>query len=200
MTQRNQPYRSRPLATACAKSFVNLARPFLDEVAAGDLNAGVQKVAANTSNLVSAATNLLLAIELYLKSLLIGSNLNPPRRHDLGELFKYLPSDRRNAIEARYSRARASREPTQIKIIHAAMQAWPDGGKPIAPRPEDFPPVTGPDTVAGILERAGDSFCAWRYIYESVRQGERYFFITLEYGRLLLLCEVIDQYIRDSDS
>src|SRR5262249_29254465 len=55
----------------------------------------------DVGELVASATNIILALELYLKTLLIAADRSVPTEHDLVILFGWLPKDNRNEL-ARY--------------------------------------------------------------------------------------------------
>ena len=85
---KNRDYR---FAFQCAESFFGLANPYLEKIGA-DLNGGVMAASKDPGGLISSATNLALALELYLKSLRAGLELSVPETHNLWSLYKTLPN------------------------------------------------------------------------------------------------------------
>lgn len=84
-------------AIDAADGFYRLSSQFTDALPE-DL-AAAANAAQDLGALTASATNLILAVELYLKAVLIGAELPVPWTHDLVELFKSLPENWRTAIE-----------------------------------------------------------------------------------------------------
>ena len=190
--EKNRDYR---FAFQCAESFFNLAKPYLDKVGA-DLNGGVMAAAQDPGGLVSAATNLALAIELYLKSLRTCLELSVPETHNLCALYKSLPNAVKQAIESKYNEKVSNTPKEKLLQLKVAYEVATSDG----PKAPDFPkePDQSND-VRPLLKRSANAFQLWRYVYESVKPGERYYFIKLEDSHLILLCHSLKEYIQEND-
>ena len=189
---KNRDYR---FAFQCADSFFNLAKPYLNKVG-NDLNGGVVAASQDPGGLVSAATNLALALELYLKSLRMGLELSIPETHNLWTLYKSLPSNVKRLIEQNYNQTVEATPKEELKEIKVAYELGTADG-PKVPR---FPKYENESKdVKAILKRSANAFQIWRYIYESIKPGERYYFIRLEYSHLILLCYSVREYIQEND-
>ena len=191
--KKNRDFR---FAFKCAQSFFDLSKPFLEEVGA-DLNGGVLVAAQDPGALVSAATNLSLSLELFIKSLRIGLGLSVSDTHNLWALYKSLPNNVKQIIEYKYNQKVSSTPKENVLKLNVAYEHDSTGDGPKAPV---FPKHQSLSTEAKpLLKRSSNAFVTWRYIYESVKPGERYFFIALEYSHLILLLESIKEYIQEND-
>ncbi|WP_199930361.1 hypothetical protein [Sedimenticola thiotaurini] len=191
--EKNRDFR---FAFKCAQSFFELSKPFLEEVGS-DLNGGVLVAAQDPGALVSAATNLSLSLELFIKSLRVGLGLSVPDTHNFWALYKSLPNNVKQIIESKYNQKVSNTPKEKLFKLNVAYEHDSTGDGPKAPV---FPNQQGLSTeVKPLLKRSSNAFVTWRYIYESVKPGERYFFITLEYSHLIILLETIKEYIREND-
>ena len=190
--EKNRDFR---FAFQCAESFLNLATPYLTKMGVG-LNEGPLVAKDDPGGLVCSATNLTFAIELYLKSLRIGLELGVPSTHNLWELYKSLPNNAKQIIETKYDDRVSKILDTDLFELSIALEvATPDG--PTAP---EFP--NNPDEakdLRSLLQRTNNAFQTWRYLYEAVEPGERYFIIKFEYSHLLVLCHSIREHIQEND-
>src|SRR5665811_1042974 len=86
-----QPVAADPhLAVAAADAFRELAKPFLRWIGR-DMTTAHERAVRAPGMLVASATNLSLAVELYLKALSIAVGLTPMKSHDLVALYGGLP-------------------------------------------------------------------------------------------------------------
>ena len=96
-------------AVASADAFVSQARAawlrFEEDPERADATAG-----KHIGELIVSATNLSLAIELYLKALLLENGLAAQKTHELPQLFRCLPRKIQLDIEAQYDVLRKSEE------------------------------------------------------------------------------------------
>ena len=172
--KKNRDFR---LAFQCADSFFGLAKPYFDQIGA-DLNGGVMAASKDPGSLISAATNLTLAIELYLKSLRTSLQLSVPETHNLWSLYKSLPTNVKHLIEEKYSQKVASTPDEKLLQLKVAYELATGDG----PKAPEFPKNENESNeVKQLLKRSANAFQLWRYVYESVKPGERYYFIKLEY-------------------
>ncbi len=131
---------------------------------------------------VASAVSLGFAIEVYLKTLLSGFGVHPPRSHSLNRLFNLLPDPGKRLAAAIYAEER-SRKGSGIGAITLAV------GEREVPVWEDS--LAAPADIESALGRIADVVVAWRYPFEvSIPGGDKYQFRHLEYGSLLACCQV----------
>jgi hypothetical protein len=138
--------------------------------------------------LVAAAANLSFAVELYIKTLLAVLRIDVPTGHHLGKLYASVPQAVRDEIEMSYATwRRRYGGPASITIAKGPLTPprWEDG------RSESY-------NLGAVLDRSGDIFSSWRYIYEFTHPGHGgYQFHRFEYWLLLAACDVIHVAILD---
>ena len=149
----------------------------------------VQRGLSNLGALFASATNLALAVELYLKSLMILLRMDIPNTHELWTIFKRFPSELRSAIESQFD---SSLDSVPGQTVALQLDIWA-GGEPKAPLP-DIPTDEKYD-LKSLLKRCNNAFVTWRYIYERGEQGKHVLF-EYEYVRLGVLCEVLRHIIQ----
>ncbi|HXY15457.1 MAG TPA: HEPN domain-containing protein [Terriglobales bacterium] len=177
--------RDTSAALACAEAFQRIAEPLLPGIAQ-DVEGNVQFPHAprNIGDLVVAAVNLAFAVELYIKALLAEFQINVPQTHDLGKLYDAIPQSLRNEIEKSYDtnwREHWYGKRASITIAKGPLE-----------QPEWRDYRNQPKNLGAVLERSGDVFTSWRYIYEFTEPGQgSYQFHDFEYGLLLSACNAI---------
>lgn len=136
---------------------------------------------------VSSATNIGFAVELYLKALLVQSGLSVPKSHDLSKLHGCLPPDSQARIEQLYVTRCHSLPPDERH------------GFTIAKGPITRPQLPVNDySLRSLLDRSRDIFASWRYVFEfSPAPHSDYQFHHFDYMPLLCLCEAIRAEIKD---
>ena len=143
----------------------------------------------NLGELFAAATNLALAIELYLKSLAIATGSPVLRNHNLLELFDALPQVIRESIELRFRvRMDCLEKQGGSLALHLAITSVP------VPPPIESVPVPDAESlnVRGVLAAEKDAFKTWRYMYESGPEFPAHF--SLEYGRLGVIANTLQDH------
>jgi len=95
------PGRDPKLALDSADSFRSLAGRFVSSIRM-HLNYAWQDALADLGGLVASATNLTLAVEIYLKTLYILLGLQVPHTHNLLRLFSGLPREVQEALTHDY--------------------------------------------------------------------------------------------------
>jgi hypothetical protein len=129
-----------------------------------------------------------LAVELYLKAVLIGAELPVPWTHDLVELFESLPENWRTAIKDRYN-ARAGSTPsvTSSLRLHVRLETEVDSIEDIE---ASRTPVD--QSLPSLLGRNRSAFVTWRYIHEGMsRDKVEVEVYEYEFRRLRLICEIL---------
>ena len=180
--------RDTSAALVCAEAFQRLTEPFLARIAE-DVEEGTQSPARNIGDLVAAAANLAFAVELYIKTLLAELQINVPQTHDLGKLYAAIPQSVRDDIEKSYAARRKDWYGRRASITIAK-------GPANQPKWDDYRSKS--NDVGAVLDRSGDVFSSWRYIYEFTEPGQgNYQFHHFEYGLLLSACHAIRAAIND---
>ncbi len=148
------------------------------------------------AGIVSSATNLALALELYLKSIRAGLGLSVPETHNLWGLYKGLPQNVKKLIEDKYKHKLLVAGPENLYTVRTAYTI--SGAD--APKLHDFKGSKDEKKdIKSVLKRSSNAFHLWRYVYESIAPGEEYFYINLEYSHLLLICDSLSEFIREHD-
>jgi len=144
----------------------------------------------NIGDLVVAAANLAFAVELYIKALLTELQINVPQTHDLSKLYAAIPQPFRNEIEKSYDanwREHWHGKRASITIAKGPVE-----------QPEWSDYRSQPKDLGAVLDRSGDTFSSWRYIYEFTEPGQgSYQFHHFEYGLLLSACDAIRSVINE---
>ena len=102
--------RSPDTAVITADSFRKLSKVFTDSLIGLDRETLPQRLKEDFGGLVASATNLTLALELYLKSLRIVLGLSVPQHHNLWDLYKAVPQGYKTQIEQRYEKLRQNKK------------------------------------------------------------------------------------------
>lgn len=90
-----------------ASAYYKLSKVFTDTLP--DDSVELSQIIFDASSLTASATNRILARELYLKALLVGSSVAVAMVHNLVTLFDALPEDTRRAITTEYDRRAKAR-------------------------------------------------------------------------------------------
>ena len=132
--------------------------------------------------IVACAVSLGFAVEVYLKTLLSGFGVHPPRSHSLNRLFSLLPDPGKRLAAAIYAEERSKKRSGNGAITLATgeweVPVWEDS-------------LAAPADIESALRRIADVVVAWRYPFEvSIPGDDKYQFRYLEYGSLLACCQV----------
>lgn len=172
------------LAIVSADSFFTNAVTFIDEIAYSKTNAH-EKAIQRIGDLIASATSLTLALELYLKAMLIAFRIEVPRTHNLDDIFKKVPVDVRQLIQSKYDRYLATSPwPVAELQLQTADKAvpWPS---------EDASSLSEKtlSDLNSLFKRTGNDFSTWRYLYEAVSGEVRE--IRYEFARLVAASKAI---------
>jgi hypothetical protein len=173
VSQRNNspwaPARDPRLALDSADAFRGLAQQFLSSIRQ-HVDLAWRDALNDLGGLVASATNLTLAVELYLKTLYILLRVPVPHTHNLLQLFSGLPQEVEEALTRAYD---AMGCPSPEVACGITLQLS------VRPLTDDDPrPEARPDHgLRSVLDRGRDAFETWRYLYERADQGVR----TVEY-------------------
>jgi hypothetical protein len=183
------------MAFRCAESFSKFAEPTLDRLFI-ELNSIPKEISSDQdfANVICAATNLCLSIELYLKSLRIGLGLSVPEHHNLWALCKSLPKGVKDILEKDYLEKVSSTPKGKAVTLRIAFVE--KGKNP----PTDFTVQDmRPNDMKSLLIRNSNAFTQWRYIYESIHYGETSYLINFEFIYLRYFKNTVRDYIRNND-
>lgn len=144
---------------------------------------------------VASATNRVLALELYLKSLLIGAGVEFPADHDLPTLYGRLPAYIQTEIEHEFhKKSFVADNPNILAQGIYWFQLTHKPGRHIEklaePKPVD-------NTLAGLLERNRRAFVESRYLFDQAKFEESSVFVY-EFLRLAILCDVLCKLLEES--
>jgi len=156
------PGRDPKLALDSADSFRSLAGRFVSSIRM-HVNYAWQDALADLGGLVASATNLTLAVEIYLKTLYILLGLQVPHTHNLLRLFSGLPSEVQEALTHDYD---AQECPSPEIACGITLQLSTSPLTSDDPHPEERPD----HSLVAILGRNKDAFETWRYLYERADQ------------------------------
>ena len=184
----------RNLAVGAADSFRAHSEIFIRSVG-DDLNEAQQRIRRDMGGLVASATMLALALELYLKALHISIHSHVPEGHHLWTLYKGLPNDLKQSLEAQYNHANTGLglgKAVEHRLTLVAVTK-PDEipGEDDGPFPED-----SRVDLKSVLVRSSDAFITWRYLHEGGKKGVMVYY-RYEFYRLGLICDVIRKHILD---
>ncbi len=175
--------RDAQVALVCGEAFQRLAAKFIPRIAAIK-EQPAQAMTNELGDLVTCATNLGFAIELYIKALLTQLDLSVPYVHDLRALYDKIPQPVRAIIEQVYD----EEWPEQLRILPHASFTLARG--PLEkPSWDDY---KGSPALPDLLARSRDLFQSWRYVFEfSQPEHNSYQFHQFEYGLLWCAAEAI---------
>lgn len=137
---------------------------------------------------IASATNRVLAVELYLKALLIGASVKFPAEHDLPTLFECLPKEIQREVEANFDKRKgiANNPNVLAEVIHWFQLT--DKAEHSIERAELPQPVQ--DSLRELLIRNRRAFMESRYLFDKASFEAPARFIY-EHLRLAVLCSVL---------
>lgn len=158
-----------------------------------DVDEMAKKVTQELPRVTFFATNLIFSVELYLKSIHALQKRPVPTNHNLWSLYQRLPRDVKERLEQEYLKLRASTnmkgglvrlllsnsELIDEKIVENHLLKKDKMNDPI-------------EILHTCLKRTGDSYKAWRYIFQTVDSDRGFKFIQLDWGPLLLLADTLN--------
>jgi len=175
------------IALLVADTFMNHAISFFDKT--GTVMGKIQfNSPQDIGLLVASATQLSLALELYLKALRMILKMPIPTTHDLWRLYNNLPITIKSTFEDKYNLVNSTKggELAEFSIIMLVSD------NPNEPTPKFSKDIKKID-LNSILKRSKDAFQTWRYIHEGGKSGE-YVSYNYEFYRLRLICDIVRGY------
>lgn len=170
---------------AAANAYYALSARFTDTLPR--MSVDVDQSRPDMDAAAASATNRLLALELYLKALLIGDNAVFKPVHDLKKLFDTLPPESQAHIERRYNERLRSRAGLGVSLglmlnFRLVDTLGGEFNKEVTVDPAF--------TLSEMLQAARDGFVASRYLFEKATYVSFNSF-HYDYVRLGVLCGVI---------
>lgn len=145
---------------------------------------------------LASATNRILALELYLKALLVGSSVPVPMVHNLVILFSHLPEATKVEIVSHYEQRCQAVDWTERSVSYILcfqLDVPVDStaiGETVEATPIDL-------TLVGLLERNNDGFIDSRYLFQRASANEANSF-EYEFQHLAILCKLLRQALEDN--
>lgn len=155
-----------------AMMFVNSLSP--------DIEKSHIQAAANIGELTASATMMPLAIELYLKALLLVYGKAAPKTHELPSLYAALPEGVKKACLTTYESFRQN-EPSgtaglELQIVNNRRNPSPKWDDNLTQRSSDH-------SLPAVLQRSSSAFVTWRYLF-AINTHEGTQAISYEFLRL----------------
>jgi hypothetical protein len=158
--------------------------------------AEVERQSLHMDEIAASATNRLLALELYLKALLVGANEVVPMKHDLKALFEALPNDMQQTVTHYFD------ERSKLDLGHKLswqltlyFRLGDDFDHTHVRKKKESVP-TGP-SLSALLTRNQHGFVVSRYLFQEVTRDNISTF-DYEYRRLAILCGVLCEALENS--
>ena len=190
------PKHDRDAAVAFAEAFLRVAEPVVIRIRKDVPESTTQSrpFLPSMGDVAAAATNLAFAIELYIKAILIASNVDVPTGrdgHNLGKLHAAMPQHFKDMIERSYEETRKKDWNGKYPSIILAMR----------PEPANLPNWDDNRSesldLGALLNRSPHIFTDWRYIYEFKNPGEGgWQSRRFEYALLLSACRAMRDTIK----
>jgi hypothetical protein len=183
----NKIYNAK-IAIAAGDSFRKHAHIFLATLGS-DINVANLRAAQDIGGLISSATTLALAVELYLKAHRIIARLPVLETHHLWTLYKTLPVSLKNIIERNYDKQNPVDGNDSCALVVVVDTDLTDKDEFNKWKERKASPDTD-NSLKGVLLRSSDAFVSWRYVHEQ-RNDPKLVELTYEYLRLDLIAHLL---------
>ncbi len=147
---------------------------------------------SDMSESVASATNRILALELYIKAILIAVPLPVPMKHDLLELFAVVPEWMRTSVTRKFDEATKADPKRICARVDTAFQLKGVHTEVNFPRES----VVLDPSLISLLERNKDGFANSRYLFENARWEEVAVY-RYEHPRLALICKILCETLEE---
>ena len=168
---------SPEIAALAGDAFLSLAQIFLQSLSTNSDGAAMDAM-EDIGGLLASATNLSLAIEIYLKAVLFHYRISVPHTHDLPELYKLIPT----AVQEQISNAYAVLQEDKNEVKEVKELVLQLARSPLFP--DDDPVLPQNNTILEMLSRNKNAFMTWRYAFSELtgkfNTSLRYEFLYLE--------------------
>jgi hypothetical protein len=159
-----------------------------------------ESIAANPPDsdaIAASATNRILALELYLKALLVGYNLPVPWHHDLLLLYESVPQVAQHAIRLQFDEKNdieyVDGKPIELLVCFQLAKSLSEKDwrkRAYASSPKDT-------SLVGVLERNKDGFALSRYLFQQAKFDQETVF-WYEHWRLSIVCSAICELLENA--
>jgi hypothetical protein len=157
------------VALDAADAWLRFALVFVEEVAADPDNAH-RLAFENLGELVVSATQLLTAIEYYLRALGMRLKLELTRKHELLPLFRALPNDLQDRIEQNTRAVAPGLDGRAAAVELIWYVAAP--GQPPPKQPPNDPGRSAAKDVHELVRRYSNLVNDWRFLFERGTVGQ----------------------------
>jgi HEPN domain-containing protein len=164
-----------------ADLFVTTLEKLLKRAEAGEIS--MNDVPLDIGFVIAAATEMCLAVELYLKAIWIRLGLDVPDTHNLWKLFKDLPSSEfAEVIYQVYEKQNAELPPGGPALARLYLSVGTEEDHELE-RPELH-------SVKDVLKYCEDGFVTWRYLFEKGEHGKTLAF-DFPFARLKIIAQIL---------
>jgi hypothetical protein len=178
-----------------ANAYYELSTVFTSQVP--ETLAEMAKTIVRNDLAAASATNRFLALELYLKALLMAASVRVPEVHNFVTLFAAIPAQNQKEIRAEYDK--------RISVIPGTGTAWGleilfgVGTTPLndAEIDKQIPRVQFDNSLPELLLRNKDGFVESRYLFAAAKPGKISCFYY-EHRTLAVLCGVLCEGLEHS--
>jgi hypothetical protein len=184
--------RDQDAAVTSARVFRQTALAVLERAPEGTGDGSRRASSESLGSVVCAATNLALALELYLKAAHIQARTNFSRRtHYLDGIYLALPDADRRDLAVKYDDLLSQVRDEQIQFIDLARG-------PVTPPPWEGR-IQLRDGLEPMLGRCRDAFVSWRYVFEiELADVSSHQMIRFEHSLMNTACEAIERHLNSS--
>ena len=176
------------LAARSADAFFARARSVVEKLSTSTRHHAGRYATDTLEEVVVAATNLGLSIELYMKTLWMLAGKKPPKGsqgHQLFVLFEGLPEDLKNSIDAQY----ATVPPRPAGMGSTCRVTATETVLRIDVRDTPSNKTTDSRSLREVLRRSEDVFVSWRYFHELSKPASD--LISFEFFDLNAIAEIL---------
>lgn len=166
-----------------ARAFLNICIPILESYSEDNPEEAAKQAGEEFGNIISVATNLNLALELALKSLLIAEYGKAPQEHNLLKLFNKAPTKVKNILQACYLH-------NMKKLDFKAMAFHLKVGEGLDKPTHDLTKNPN-EKIEDVLSRSPNGFVLWRYFHEVPKEP-----VLIEHKKLYIITRCILHHVR----
>jgi hypothetical protein len=150
---------SSGIAALAGDSFLLYSQFFIESLPA-DLDIAVA-ASQDIGGLLASATNLCLAIEIYLKAVLLHNGIGFPHIHNLSKLYDLIPTEVQDRILIAYKALEKDIDSSKVPKLELEL------GRS-ASFPENEIAFDVDNSISALLSRNEDAFVTWRYAFSAL--------------------------------
>jgi HEPN domain-containing protein len=143
------------------------------------------------------ASNLIFAVELYLKTFILGTNGQPPETHDIWRLFNNLKVEHRDLLEREFlvELGKFKNATTINIVINKGAEIGQSEMEKILEAEEKLAPKGDFTDLRRMLKDTRDSYMFWRYMFAKVATGTGDTVVRLHWHHLLSVCNACERIL-----